>query len=92
MGWEEGEGRGVRVGGTPKGEGWDPEGWDPEGWDREGWDPEGWGGAQNFVFFFPSPATIFILSPLLGCPFVDFWWSLKRQGLKCARLGSQAVV
>ena len=27
------------------------------------WGPEGWG-AQNFVLFFPSPATIFFLSSL----------------------------
>ena len=33
----------------------------PKGWRFEGWAPQG-GGAHNFAFFFPSPATIFILS------------------------------
>ena len=54
-------------------EGWGPEGWGPnpeKGWGPEGWGPEGWGpegwGAQNFALFFPSPATIFLLSSLLG--------------------------
>ena len=39
--------------------------------------------AQNFAFFFPSPATIFFLSSLffssLGCLLVEFWWCSKRR-------------
>ena len=55
------EGWGPRRVGAPKGggpEGWGPEGWGPEGWGPEGWGPEGW------RFFFPSPATVFILFSL----------------------------
>ena len=52
----------------------------------KGWGPEGWG-AQNFAFFFPSPATMFILSSLS-------WGSsrgilvafLNAGALKCSRL------
>ena len=48
------------------------------------------GGAQNFAFFFPSPATIFILSSFLG---VCSWILGHSAGaLKCARLHSRAVV
>ena len=37
--------------------------------------------AQNFALFFPSPATIFILSSSLGGRLVEFWWCLKRRDL-----------
>ena len=47
--------------------------------------PEGWGGgrrvgAQNFAFFFPSPAPIFIIFPLSGGLLVEFWWCFGRSG------------
>ena len=38
------------------------------------WGPEGWERAKIFAFFFPSPATVFILSSSLGGRFVEFWW------------------
>ena len=44
---------------------------------------------------FPSPATIFSLSffPLLGGPFVEFWWCWKRRGPEMCTFGVlQAVV
>ena len=49
--------------------------------------------AQNYALFFPTPATLFIPSSLS-------WWSfrcflvvfMKAMTLKCARLGSRAVV
>ena len=37
--------------------------WSPEGWGPEGWGPEGWG-PEISLFFFPSPATVFILFSL----------------------------
>ena len=58
--------------------GWGPEGWGPEGWGPEGWGPEGWG-AQNFAFFFPSPATVFYSFSLSFGLFREFWWCLKRR-------------
>ena len=68
-------------GGGPKGGGPNPEkvgarkvwaeGWarrvEPEGWSPEGWSPEGWG-PKISRFFFPSPATKFVLFfPLWVC-------------------------
>ena len=45
------------------------------------------------LFFFPSPATVFILLSLSWGPFVEFWWCFLKAGtLKCPRLGSRAVV
>ena len=43
-------------------------------------------GGPKFRAFFPSSATIFFLLSLSWGPFVEFWWCLKRRGLKCARL------
>ena len=40
------------------------EGWRPERWGTR-WRNERWR-AQHFPLFFPSPVTIFFLSPLLG--------------------------
>ena len=48
----------------------------PEG--AEGWGPEGArSGAQNFAFFFPSPATKFVFSSLSGGLLVEFWWCFE---------------
>ena len=69
-------------------EGWCPEGWRFEGCrpkpgksgapNLEGWGPRRvWapkGGKSKFRAFFPSPATIFIISPSFGGRFVEFWW------------------
>ena len=66
-------------------EGWCPEGWCPEGWPRKV-EPQTVGprrvgapkggapncGGPKFRAFFPSPATIFILSSSLGGRFVEF--------------------
>ena len=59
-----------------------PEGWGPEGWEpnpRKGGAPKG-GGAQNFAFFFPSPATIFFLSSLCWGSSRGILVFLKRRG------------
>ena len=53
-------------------EGWGPEEWGPEGWEpkpRKGGAPKG-GRPKISRFFFPSPAPIFILSPVS-------WWSSR---------------
>ena len=43
--------------------------------------------AQNFALFLPFPATVSLFLCLSGCLLVEFWWCLKRRGLKCARFG-----
>ena len=49
--------------------------------------------AQNFALFFPSPATVFILFSLSCWSFRGILVVFLKTGtLKCARLGSRAVV
>ena len=72
-----------RKSGSPKGGG---QKWGPERWGFDGWRPEGWG-AQNFAFFFPSPAEKFVLFFLSGGLLVDFWWCLKRPGTRMCTFG-----
>ena len=66
-------------------EGWGPRRVGPRRVGPEGWAPKGGprrvGGPKFGFFFFPWPATIFILSSSLGGRYVDFWWCLKRPGL-----------
>ena len=83
-GGPEGWGPKPRKSGGP--EGWGPEGWGPEGWGPEGWGPEGCG-PNISRFFFPSPATKFVLFfPLWGL-LVEFWWCLKRRGAQMCTFG-----
>ena len=51
--------------------------WGPEGWSPERWGPEGWG-PKISRFFFPSPATKFVL-------FFPLWGSSRT--LKLAKCG-----
>ena len=44
-------------------------------------------GAKNLALFFPSPATILILSSSFGGPCVEFWWCLKRLGPEMCTFG-----
>ena len=50
------------------------------------------GGGPNFRAFFPSPATIFVLSLSQGVFSWNFGGVRSAGGLKCARLGSRVVV
>ena len=43
-------------------------------------------GGPKFRAFFPSTTTIFFHAPLFWGLLVEFWWCLKRRGLKCSRL------
>ena len=45
------------------------------------------GGPKISRFFFPPPATIFILLSLSWGPFVEFWWCLKRRGPEMCTFG-----
>ena len=42
----------------------------------------------KFRVFFPSPATMLILSSSLGGPFVEFWWCLKRRSPQMCTFGA----
>ena len=44
-------------------------------------------GPPKISLFFPSPATIFILSSSLGGRFVEFWWCLKRRDPQMCTFG-----
>ena len=61
--------------------------WTPLRWTLLRWTP------QNFALFYPSPATVFILSSLSWGSFRGILVVFLKAGtLKCARLGSRAVV
>ena len=47
--------------------------------------------AQNFALFFPSPATIFILSSLSRGPLVEFWWREAPQKGGCNSFSLEVV-
>ena len=85
VGWEAGSGgrwsgSGPRRGKASKGEGPEPRNMRPKG------QPEGWE-AQNVALFFPLPPQFSFCLPSLGGLLVEFWWCLRRRGLKCASLG-----
>ena len=50
-------------------------------------EPRRVGGPKISRFFFPPPATIFILLPLSWGPCVEFWWCLKRRGPEMCTFG-----
>ena len=47
---------------------------------------------QNFALFLPFLATVSLFLCLSGGLLVEFWWILEAGAVKCARLGSRAVV
>ena len=49
------------------------------------------GGGPKISAFFPLPPP-FRSFCVFGCLLVEFWWCLKRRGLKCARLDEAAGV
>ena len=63
-----------------------PKGGAQKGGAQKGGAPKG-GGPKILRFFFPPPATIFILLFLSWGPFVEFWWCLKRRGLEMCTFG-----
>ena len=72
-GWRVGWWAGRAVGGSGGGHGGTLKGLGPEGVGaRRVGVPKG--GRPEISLFFPSPATIFILSSFLGGLLVEFWW------------------